>query len=157
MKSKVNVVIGVRIKSLNRSCAFVRNMKFILIYLIFSNRNDSITTVLRANSKKMVAKEIFWLSWLVIINAQPQLWSYRWLFTIIIEWLYKCDGWFGSVCSSSIRYWPNYFLCKAAVSNFGSGFVFKPDKRRFNSAIARPGFKPWNISQLFFDWVQFFH
>lgn len=35
-----------------------------------------------------------------------------------------------------------HFLCSAAVSIFGCGLVFKPDNKRFNSAIARPGFKP---------------
>lgn len=42
---------------------------------------------------------------------------------------------------------PYHFLCNAAVSNFGSGFLCNPDKRRFNSAIARPGFKPYKKQQ----------
>lgn len=44
-----------------------------------------------------------------------------------------------------------YFLCRAAVSNFGSGFFCKPDSNRFSSAMARPGFRPCvnEINKLF--------
>ncbi|TMW52510.1 hypothetical protein DOY81_002411 [Sarcophaga bullata] len=35
-----------------------------------------------------------------------------------------------------------FYLCKAAVSNLGSGFLAIPDNSFLISAIARPGFKP---------------